>query len=234
MQIDLDIENMLADAVRNALSPEKMQPIIEANVSKAVRSAIEEQFRYSSPFDKLLKDSVSAVMPTSLEDMGRLGDLVLKTVMATVNETQVDFVQRAVEAKMKSMLQALPAKMTLSALVGMLVKEFDEPDNYERKECSRPSIIVKKADYPVSGYWSLAFDPEEGKGEYSCRVRAAFTQEGRCYSLHIQGEDVKKALLISTTYSADALMLQLYIGGVEVELDKEDFEDVEYSSGNFD
>ena len=79
MNIDINIEGLVADAVAAALAPEKLQPIIQANVEKAVKSAIDDNFGYRSPFIELCKESMAAVMPTDLGDLGRYGDLVLKT-----------------------------------------------------------------------------------------------------------------------------------------------------------
>ncbi|WP_189338898.1 hypothetical protein [Chromobacterium amazonense] len=52
MQLNIDIEKMVADAITTKLAPEVLQPIIEKNVGEAVQQAIEGQFRYNSEFRK--------------------------------------------------------------------------------------------------------------------------------------------------------------------------------------
>ncbi|WP_331831798.1 hypothetical protein VUG52_16595 [Pseudomonas sp. LH21] len=59
MQLDINIDGIVADSVVTALSPEKLQPIIDKNVQSAVTSAIQEQFNWNSPFKKLLEESLA-------------------------------------------------------------------------------------------------------------------------------------------------------------------------------
>jgi len=44
MQLDINIEGIVAASVAAALSPERLQPIIDKNMESAVTSAIQEQF----------------------------------------------------------------------------------------------------------------------------------------------------------------------------------------------
>lgn len=79
MQLDINIEGIVAESVAAALSPEKLKPIIQSNVEETVRRAIESQFNYRSKFKDLLEEKMAGVMPTDIQDVGRFGDMVVKT-----------------------------------------------------------------------------------------------------------------------------------------------------------
>lgn len=230
MHIDFDIESLVADAVSAALAVEKLQPIITSNVEKAVKSAIDEQFSYRAPFIEHLKKKMAEAMPTDIEDMGRFADLVLKTVSACMNDQQHQFIKQAIEPKLASMLRALPPKMKLSELVEMLTEDFK--DCYERKDSSQPTFIVEHSQSStLTDYWVLYADPNSNVSSYGCKIKARFRGEGVCWELMLDDEALQKKLIIGTTYNADALMLNLYTGGIVIELDQEDFSDVYYDDG---
>lgn len=232
MNIDFDIESLVANAVSAALTVEKLQPIITSNVEKAVKSAIDEQFSYRAPFIEHLKSKVAAAMPTDIENMGRFGDLVLKTVSAYMNDQQHQFIKQAIEPKLASMLRTLPPKMKLSELVAMLTEDFN--DCYERKESDQPSFIVERSSGITSDYWRLFADPRANVSSYGCRIQASFRGDGQCWELKVNNEDLQKKLIIGPTHNADALMLNLYTGGIVIELDQDDFSDVYYDDGEED
>jgi ATP-dependent Lon protease len=226
MEININIEEIVAEAVREALAPEKLQPIITSNVEKSVKSAIEESFSYRSPFNEYLKQKVAEAMPTDIENMGRFGDLVLKTVTAYVNDSQREFIRQAIEPKLASMLRKLPHKMKLTTLVDMIMEDLK--DDHRRQGAERPTILVEQSNGSITGYWQLHIDPRSNVSHYTCRIHAYFDAAGRCFSLRVDGEDMQSKLLIGPTYNTDALFLNLYTNGVLIELDQVDFEDVYY------
>ncbi|WP_430317840.1 hypothetical protein [Pseudomonas nitroreducens] len=221
MNIDINIEGLVADAVAAALAPEKLQPIIQANVEKAVKSAIDDNFGYRSPFVELCKESMAAVMPTDLGDLGRYGDLVLKAVRMALNEHQDHALKQTITERMENLLKPLPARMKLSELVEKLTEHFATG---HRREGDKPTFIVEVSDV-VEGYWGLYADPKEGADRYSkygCAIQMQFNKEGECYSLRIdEKEDPKNMLFLGSHHGADALALNLYTGGTKV-----DFEDI--------
>lgn len=228
MELNINIEDVVAKAVSAALSSEKLEPIIQANIDKAVKSAIESQFCWDAPFNKLLKTKVTEAMPDDIENMGRFGDLVLKTVTAYFNEAQHDFIQKAIEPKLANMLRQLPSIMKLSEVVEKLTKDFYQM-RHGIPDGDQPTFIVDRSSGLTVGYWCFYADPGEGKSRNSCRIQARFNDKNVCYSLSVSGEDLQKKLLIGPTYNADALMLNIYTGGIVIELDRDDFSETYYS-----
>ncbi|HEN8726638.1 TPA: hypothetical protein U8214_000486 [Pseudomonas putida] len=231
MQLDINIEGIVAESVAAALSPGKLQPIIEKNVESTVKRAIEEQFSYSSPFKKLLEEKLAAVMPTDVQDIGRYGDLVLKTVSSYLENMQNQAVKQTIEEKLTAMLKPLPARMTLTELVKQITKAFEDRSDVAGEE--GPSIIIEKSEGVCDGYWQLYADAEQNKDKWSCSVKMMFRSDGECFDLTVNEYDPKKSLYLGATYGIEALLLNIYTGGVKIDFEEIDTYDVRYSHSDY-
>ena len=222
MQLDINIEGIVADSVAAALSPEKLQPIIDKNVSSAVTSAIQEQFNWNSPFKKLLEESLAGAMPTKIAGLGRYGDLVLKTVSAMINDYLEQALRQTITEKLAKVLEPLPARIKLSELIDQLTRAFEDSHLRDEHGSEAPTFIIEKGTgySSTSEYWRLYADANEGVDKYSCQVQMAFTGEGECYSLRVGETDMKKSLILGSAYCAEALVLNLYTGGTKVDYEQ--------------
>lgn len=231
MQLDINIEGIVAESVAAALSPEKLQPIIEKNVASTVQRAIEEQFSYNSPFKKLLEEKLAGVMPTDVRNVGRYGDLVLKTVSGYLLDMQNQTVKQSIEEKLAAMLRPMPARMPLTELVRQITKAFEDMSDSRGEE--RPTIIIEKSEGICAGYWQLYADAEENKDKWSCSTKMMFRGDGECFDLTINEFDPKKSLFMGATYGIEALLLNLYTGGVKIDFEEIDNYDVRYSHSDY-
>lgn len=231
MQLDINIEGIVATAVAAALSPEKLQPIIEKNVESTVKRAIEEQFSYSSPFKKLLEEKLAGVMPTDVQDIGRYGDLVLKTVSGYLQDMQNQAVKQSIEEKLTAMLKPLPARMTLTELVKQITKAFEDRSDIAGED--GPSIIIEKSEGICDGYWQLYADAEQNKDKWSCSVKMMFRSDGECFDLTVNEYDPKKSLYLGATYGIEALLLNIYTGGVKIDFEEIYTGDIRYSNSDY-
>ncbi|MCE0965631.1 hypothetical protein [Pseudomonas sp. NMI4491_12] len=231
MQLDINIEGIVAESVAAALSLEKLQPIIEKNVEATVKRAIEEQFSYSSPFEKLLNEKLASVMPTDVQDIGRYGDLVLKTVSSYLENMQNQAVKQTIEEKLTAMLKPLPARMTLTELVKQITRAFEERSDIAGEE--GPSIIIEKSEGVCEGYWQLYADAEQNKDKWSCSVKMMFRSDGECFDLTVNEYDPKKSLYLGATYGIEALLLNIYTGGVKIDFEEIYTGDIRYSHSDY-
>lgn len=234
MQLDINIEGIVAASVAAALSPEKLQPIIDKNMESAVTSAIQEQFNWNSPFKKLLEESLAGAMPTKISGLGRYGDLVLKTVSSMIEDYQEQALRQTITEKIAKVLEPLPARIKLSELIDKLTKAFEDSHLRDKHGSEAPTFIVEKGTgySSTSEYWKLYADANEGVDKYSCQVQMAFTEEGECYSLRVGDTDMKKALILGSAYGAEALVLNLYTGGTKVDYEQVYAGDIRYSEGD--
>ncbi|MRT62931.1 hypothetical protein FYM84_20235 [Pseudomonas sp. CAH-1] len=231
MQLDINIEGIVAESVAAALSLEKLQPIIEKNVEATVKRAIEEQFSYRSPFEKLLNEKLASVMPTDVQGIGRYGDLVLKTVSSYLENMQNQAVKQTIEEKLTAMLKPLPARMTLTELVKQITRAFEERSDIAGEE--GPSIIIEKSEGVCEGYWQLYADAEQNKDKWSCSVKMMFRSDGECFDLTVNEYDPKKSLYLGATYGIEALLLNIYTGGVKIDFEEIYTGDIRYSHSDY-
>lgn len=228
MQLDINIEGIVAESVAAALSPEKLQPIIQSNVEETVKRAIESQFNYRSKFKDLLEEKLAGVMPTDIRDVGRFGDLVVKTVSGMLGDMQNQAVKQAIQDRLTEMMKPLPQSITLTELLKTITKGLSESD--EARGEDRPAIIIETTEGICAGYWHLYVDAEERTEKYSCSIRMDFDKEGKCYSLKINDYDPSKTLFLGSKYGLEALLLNLYTCGVRVQHEEVDVYDFYYGN----
>ena len=226
MKIEFELEGLLQQAIENALSPEAIRPVIQKKMDELVASAINEQFRYRAPFKELVEQAMASAMPTTLEDLGRFGDLVQKTVAQHLNDVQNDFIQQAMAPRLAELFTPVEKQITLSELCERLTRAF-ENGFYGDVTAHAPTFNVKKS-HTLEGYFDLYADSKYGKENYECGIAMNFCSEGKCYSAKIDQKDVKTQKFIGPTYNAEALVLALYTGMTTV-LYQEDFNPEAYS-----
>ncbi|WP_010226257.1 hypothetical protein [Pseudomonas donghuensis] len=228
MQLDINIEGIVAESVAAALSPEKLQPIIQSNVEDTVKRAIESQFSYRSKFKEMLEEKLAGVMPTDVKDIGRFGDLVVKTVSGMLSDMQNQVVKQSIQDRLAEMMKPLPQSITLTELLNSITKGLGESD--ESRGEDRPTIIIETTEGVCAGYWHLYVDAEERTSKYSCAIQMDFDKEGKCYSLKINDYDPSKTLFLGSKYGLEALLLNLYTGGVKVQHQEVDIYDFYYGN----
>lgn len=225
MKIEINLESILNNAISNSLSDEFLQPIISKCVEKSVKDAVESQFGYNAPFKKLIEESISEKMPTNIEDLGRFSDLVLKVLSQHLNNAQNEHIKNVIEPEMQRLLGEIPKTIKLSELIKKIVNNFDDDD----KKDDSPTIIVEKSEIS-EGHWDLYIDPVEYVGRYRCKIAMRFDNDGSCWSLKLDNEEVNKKLFIGCKFNVDAYLLNIYTNQVKVELDKTDFDDIYYEN----
>lgn len=66
MKIELDIDKIVSDAITTALDPERLQKLIETQVTKVADSAIGSVFSDYGDFGKTVKKAVAELVPHDL------------------------------------------------------------------------------------------------------------------------------------------------------------------------
>ncbi|PRP71010.1 hypothetical protein BUE93_08625 [Chromobacterium amazonense] len=227
MQLNIDIEKMVADAITTKLAPEVLQPIIEMNVGEAVQQAIEGQFRYNSAFRQGLEQHMTAHMPKTFADMGYFGDFVSKAVVARLNAMMADQAAKVINPMLEEITRPLPAEMKIGELLQMVFDDFnDQVESYAEKY-DAPTFIIRQS-YPDSGalqgYMSVSIDPEENKSRHSCKYQLSFDGDGRITTIRVDDVKITEGLIAGRMFGISRLLLQLYAQQVRVIFDRTDFD----------
>ncbi|MBN3004483.1 hypothetical protein JW897_12130 [Chromobacterium alkanivorans] len=227
MELKIDIEKMVADAIAAKLAPEVLQPIIEKNVGEAVQSAIEGQFRYSSDFRKGLEQHITDHMPKTYADMGYFGDFVSKAVVAKLNAMMAEQAANVINPMLEEITKPLPSEMKIGDLLQMLFDDFNDTSESYAEKNDYPTFIIWQS-YPDSsvlrGYMSVSIDPEENKSRHSCKYHLAFDGDGRVTTIRVDDVKITEGLIAGRMFGISRMLLQLYSQQVKVIFDRTDFD----------
>jgi len=226
MQLDINIEGLVVEAVSAALHPDAIRDVLQNAVKKAVTGAIEEQFRYNSPFKKLLEEQMAGAMPTKIDGIAAYATLVKNVVAETLEAQQNQALEQTVKAQLETILKPLPASMKLGEFMKELFKAYKHDEHDEHGDVSMPEVEIDSHELTV-GYWRLYFDKEDSYGsKYSSRVQMDFQPGGKCYSAKIDSREPGHIKRMGVGHAVDALITNIYACAVLIEYEDVDPEDI--------
>lgn len=215
ININIDLETALQNAITAAVQPDKLQALIQGKVEDAVKNALNEATGYRSPFQKAVTDAITAAMPADIDHLGRLSDAVLKILQAQVEKAQNEFITQAMAEKIAQLIPSARREVKLSDLI----REMAEGARTFVRD-----IECKIEDATTDGYWYLEFG----------NSRARFNADGKCYDLSLDGYDCKKTAFIGSAYGEQKVLLGLYTQQTTVirDINQDDVEDLIYELKN--
>ena len=227
MNIEFDLESILATASIEAFQPERIQALMNKHLTKSVDDAISEAFSYRSPFNTMLKEKISQAMPADMEDLGRFGDVVLKQVNGYIQQYMEGQAQQMLQTQMAELLKPFDKEITMSKLAELLRDKF-YGGFYGDCEESSPTIIIQQGK--EEGWFDLYADAKQNTSQYSCELQARF-KNGLCWSFELNNQSINsRNKYFSCLFNADALILNLYTRQTKVILDETDFSDLYYEN----
>ncbi len=220
IKIDLDLPSIIAQAV----SAERIQPIVEKAIAAAVDSAIRDATDYSSPFREALKTQLKDAMPHGLaiDDVAKFQHMANAAVTDAVKGANAESIKTAIAQGLKSAIPVVPERIKLSELLEEARGAFHKEKHEAFYAHYQPS--------EYGGGW-LSLDSDESKSsEYRADIRIAFNAKGEAYSLKLDGRDITPKSVPDAVGRFDGLLLSLYVGRSSIELDM-DADEVESAAG---
>lgn len=226
MNFETNIETILHDAINKALHPDNLGPIIQKQVDSVVKSAIEDATGYRSEFKETADEQIRAAMPSSLGDISRFSDLVMKVLAAQVKDIQDQRMKEILLPRMEKILAPAPSVIKISELARKMRDEWNE-DARDKNE--RPTFIIDKGDYGTTRFYA---DPQEARSKYSCSFALALKhdgdEKGEIWDVKINNEKLSEKMIIGCKFGIDAILLNIYSGATKLEIDTSEFSDLEY------
>lgn len=227
MNIDIDLEGMIARAAADAFEPARIQEMLTEQLKSSVKTAISSAFAYRSKFQTMLDERISEAMPSDLEDLGRFGDVVLKQTKIYIQNYMEEQAATMLQARMTELLKPFDKEITLSELVKRLTEKFYDEFYGDCNE-ENPTFFVFRNDVSNSeNSFDLYASQAAHASRYSCEIQARF-KDGYCWDLIVNTSRLSKEKYIGCHFNADALMLNIYTGQIKVILDEMNFDDVYY------
>lgn len=220
IKIDLDLPRIISQAV----SAERIQPIVEKAIAAAVDSAIRDATDYSSPFREALKTQLKDAMPHGLaiDDVAKFQHMANAAVTDAVKGANAESIKTAIAQGLKSAIPVVPERIKLSELLEEARGAFHKEKHEAFYAHYQPS--------EYGGAW-LSLDSDESKSsEYRADIRIAFNAKGEAYSLKLDGRDITPKSVPDAVGRFDGLLLSLYVGRSSIELDM-DADEVESAAG---
>lgn len=227
LKVTIDLEAALAQA----LAPEKLQPILDKHIIGAITSAIDDATGYRSTFRTALKEQLAGAMPHGLHvaDVAKFQHVLNEALRAAVHGQNAATINAALAEAAASVLPDVPATVKLSDLMKG-VREGLHVDGH-----AEFFAHLEESSY---GYKHLSLDSQTRKSRgygdapidrFGADYQLAFTSEGECYSLRLNGNQVTPTSLPNAVGGFQATLLAMYVGRTRLEFDMRP-DEVEYAA----
>jgi len=227
MEIKIEID--LPGIIKEAVTAERIKPLIDKAIAESIKGAISEATGYRSKFREELNLQLTEAMPHGLgiDDCAKLQHMLNAAVTDAVQGENSAVVQAALRAAAKAVMPDVPARIKLSELVSEARSGFHK-ENHEAFYAH-----LEMSDYGGGG-GALYLDSDESTREkYRAEMRIAFNKDGEVYSLRLDGRDITPKSAPSAVGRFDGLLLSMYVGRTSLELDIDE-SDVEYAAAEQD
>ena len=234
IKIDLDLPSIISQAV----SAERIQPIVDKAITSAITSAIDSATGYSSEFRKALEKQLKEAMPhgLALDDVTKFQHILNGAMNKMAQECTTGAIQVALEKAVKDVMPKVPQVIKLSELLKEARSSFHkepheafyayfEPSEYE----NGGRLYLDSDEHPGrSGYGNSHRSREEQK--YSAEIQLGFTKEGDVYSLRLDGKQITPTTRPNIVGHFDSILMAMYVGRTRIDMDL-DADDVESTAG---
>ena len=232
--MNLNITIDLEAAIAAALSPEKLQPILDKHVTEAITDAIRDATGYRSTFRESIKEQLASALPhgIAIDDVAKFQHVLNATVNKLVQECNNNAVHTAMDAAVKEVMPDVPAVLKMSELIQ------EARDGFHKEQHEGFYAYFQPSDHGGGGWLYLDSNERPGHSsygersdrKYSAAHQLAFTKEGQVYSLKLRDKVVTPASRPDVISRFDSLMMAMYVGRTTLEVDMDD-DDIESASG---
>lgn len=221
IELTLDLAGIIAAAV----SPEKLQPLVDKAISEAVKSAVSDATGYNSDFRKALTEQLKGCMPhgLSIDQAAKFQLMANAAVTEMVQGANAEAIRTAITKGLEGVMPEVPDSIKLGELLEMARAGFHKEQHegfYARMEVT---------DY---GFMHLYLDSDEDcRSQYQAKTRIDADKEGCVYNMRLDGQDLKLRCLPTVIGKFEGTLLAMYVGRTTINIGDMNPEDVEYAAG---
>lgn len=236
MQIAIELD--LPSIISQAVSAERIQPLVDKAISEAVKSAIDGATGYSSPFRKALEAQLKDAMPhgLSLDDVVKFQHILNGSVNKLAQECNNSTIQAAIDKAVRDAMPEVPQAIKMSELIK------EARDGFHKEPHEAFYAYFEPSEYGGGGHLFLDGDENPGRAgygsshrsredqKYSAKLQVAFTKEGDVYALRLDGKQITPASRPDIVGHFDSILMAMYVGRTRLVVDM-DADDVESAAG---
>lgn len=215
--MQIDISTLIAEAAEKILAPENLAPKLEKALDDAVGKALEEAMGYRSTFREMLNKTMAEAMPSGVDGMTKIGELVASRVASLIATTQDNALSQLIDKQLADLIEPVPAEMKLSELMSELTRRWDNRD-YDRPDGSAPTFIVESSSH---GTTTVYADKNESTDESDCEFEICFTDgSDEILLMRVRGEQHNgRGRLISRRWNDELYLTRLFVGKTKFTID---------------
>lgn len=235
MEIKINLD--LPDIISQAVSAERIQPIVDKAIADAVKDAINDATGYRSEFREAMKKQLAEAMPhgLDLDDVAKFQHILNQSMSKLVQECNTSTIQTAIEKVVKDVMPEVPPVIKMSELIEQARKGFHKETHeafyayFEPSTYSGGWLYLDESENPGNrGYGSTSRSREGQK--YSANIQLAFNKDGDVYALRLDGKEITPSSRPDIISSFEGTIMSMYVGRTRLEVDMDD-DDVYGASG---
>lgn len=229
INITLDIPAI----VSNAVSAERIQPILDKAITEAISSAIREATGYNSEFRKAVEQQLAEAMPKGLHitEVAKFQHVLNAALTNAVQGENASTINAALAQAAKAVMPDVPERIKLSELMekarGGLHKGPHESfyAYFDVSAYGGGTLYLDSDEHVGAGYGTSGLSLP-GSRKYSAGTSLSISSSGSVYSLKLDSQQLSPSKLPKAIGSFQGLLLSMYVGRTSIEIDI-DADDVE-------
>lgn len=226
--IQLDLPAIIAQAV----TAERIQPLVDKAISETIKSAISDATGYNSPFRKAVTEQLAEAMPHGLrlDDVAKFQQVLNQALQSVVQGENAAAVRTALTKAVKEVAPDVPETISLSDFMKAVREGF-------HKDSGEPFYAFYETNEGHSGGGHLYLDSNprpgygygDGGGKYSANYHLAFNSDGDVYSIKMDGKQITPNARPTVISRFDSIVMAMYVGRTRLHIDMDE-DEVRYAA----
>ena len=228
--MEIKIELDLASIIANAVSAERIQPIVDKAIDDAMKSAINEATGYRSQFRQSLETQLKEAMPhgLALDDVAKFQHILNGTMNKLTQEFNNGTIRAALDRAVKDVMPDVPQVIKMSELIKEAREGFHKEPHEAFYAYFEPSenggggwLYLDDSENPGNKGYGSSHRSREGQKYFATR-QLAFTKEGDVYALRMDGKQITPTSRPDIISRFDSILMAMYVGRTKIEVDMDD------------
>ena len=235
MKLEITLDFDLQKTLNEQLAPERLQPIFQTHISKAITSAIDKATGYNSAFQQKLQQQLTEALPHGMEasSLVKFQHVLNAALQQAVSESHNDTIRTALKQCIaNAMPKEMPTKLTITELMQAAREGLNVDDDpfyafLENSDSGFHHLYLDRSENPGGSYYSSR---DSKSRKHSAKYKIDFTSEGRVYAMRMDGLNLSPASLPNVISRFESLLMSMYVGRTYLNADIDD-DDVQSLAG---
>jgi len=224
IKIELDLPSIISQAV----SAERIQPIVDKAIADAVKAAINDATGYRSEFQNAVISQMKDAMPHGIKigDVAKFQHMINDAITNAVHGANAATIQAAMKKAVDHVVPDVPERIKLSDLMQ------EAREGFHKGAGDAFYANYKPSEY--GGGW-LSFDEDESiSSSHSASIRLSIDDDGTVYALKLNGKSIVPGSVPDVIGQFDSLLLSMYVGRTSIDLDIDEYDVESLASEQYD